>query len=78
MPKRYSNVKIPYGYQLKNNYKSRGGRNYAVVYRPTANDYVVANGFNFEDGSWGQGYYGYRSRKRAKRDAKYNSKKWYY
>ena len=75
---RYTNVKIPYGYQLKNNYRSRGGRNYAVVYRPTVNDYVVANGFNFNDGQWSQGYYGFRSRKKAKREAYRNSRRYYY
>ena len=47
------------------NMRTAVGRNYAVVYRPSVNDFVVANGYNVNDGTWASGIYGFSTRKKA-------------
>ncbi len=59
------------GYPVKNTFKSKDGRKYIVGQR--SNDYFVANGYNVEDGTWSQGYYGFSTRAKAINFAKKNA-----
>lgn len=63
--RRKKGVVSRHDYVVTNIRKSKSGRNYAVVYRPQANDFVVANGYDTRDGTWAQGNYGFKSRKKA-------------
>ena len=47
------------------NLRTARGRNYAVIFRPQLNDYVVANGYDVNNGTWAQGTYGFKTRKKA-------------
>ena len=67
-----------FDWRVRNVHSSKGGRLYAVIERPQANDYVVARGFDLTDGSWAQGEYGYKTRKKANNRAKYLSAKYKY
>ena len=40
-------------------------------------DFVVANGYNTKDGTWAQGYYGFKSRKSAVKVAEKNARKFF-
>ena len=50
---------------------AKNGRIYAVIERPQASDFVVARGFDKNDGRWAQGEYGYKTRAKANNRAKY-------
>ena len=63
--KQKKGVVTRHDYVVTNIRKSKTGRNYAVVYRPQAHDFVVANGYDTRDGTWAQGNYGFRTRKQA-------------
>ena len=55
---------------VTNTFKDKKGRSYAVIERPITRDFVVARGFDKNTGTWGQGEYGYASRRLAIRRAK--------
>ena len=58
---------------ISNVFKDKNGRCYAVIERPISRDFVVARGFNKIDKNtvdWGQGEYGYASRRLAVKRAK--------
>ena len=77
MLKSKKNVATRKGYVVTNLRKSKSGRNYAVVFRPKVKDFVVANGYNTKDGTWAQGYYGFKSRKSAVKVAEKNARKFF-
>jgi hypothetical protein len=80
---RYSLVNEPmqyrkYGWKILNAHKSKNGRMYVVLERPLAKDFIVGRGFDFRDGTWAQGEYGYSTRKKANNRAKYLARKYRY
>lgn len=50
---------------VMNKFKDKKGRCYAVIERPISRDFMVARGFDEKTGTWGQGEYGYMSRRLA-------------
>ena len=52
-------TKSAQGYSVERLERANSGRYYAILKR--ANDYVVAAGYDIKDGTWGQGYYDYKT-----------------
>lgn len=59
--------KTKQGYKVVNITKDNDERNIAVIYRQTANDYIVAPRYDTSDGTWGQSYY-YKTLDSAEQD----------
>lgn len=55
------------GYTVVNITKDNDERNIAVIYRQTANDFIVAPRYDTSDGTWGQSYY-YKTLDSAEQD----------
>lgn len=55
------------GYKVVNMTKDRDNRNIAIIYRQTANDFIVAPRYDTNDGTWAQSMY-YKSLEAAEQD----------
>lgn len=59
-PKDDFSTKSAQGYSVERIERANSGRYYAILKRPMG-DYVVAAGYDLKDGTWGQGYYDYKT-----------------
>lgn len=65
------------GYPVKNIFRNKTGRKYAVIERPKgtlfSTDYLVVSGYDTWDGTWQQGYHVFDTRDKAIKYAKKNA-----